>query len=192
VNLEDYLDTGLFLDHRYTRRLLGRLAEGRHFLSLFGYTGTASVYAARGGALSTTTVDMSRTYLEWARRNLALNGFEGPAHRLVQADCLQWLRKAGGGRRYGLIFLDPPSFSRSKRMLGTFDVQRDHAGLIRLTMPLLKPGGTLIFSNNLRRFRMDREALADLDIEDITAATIPKDFGRNPRVHSCWRIGHGH
>jgi 23S rRNA (guanine2445-N2)-methyltransferase / 23S rRNA (guanine2069-N7)-methyltransferase len=190
VNFEDYLDTGLFLDHRDTRRLLGELAGGHHYLGLFGYTGTASAYAARGGALSTTTIDMSNTYLEWAERNLALNGFEGSDHRLVQADCLQWLRRAGEGRRYGLIFLDPPSFSRSKRMQGTFDVQRDHAGLIRLTMRLLEPGGTLIFSNNLRRFRMDREALADLAIEDISAITLPKDFARNPRIHNCWRIGY--
>jgi 23S rRNA (guanine2445-N2)-methyltransferase / 23S rRNA (guanine2069-N7)-methyltransferase len=190
VNFEDYLDTGLFLDHRATRRLIRELAGGRHYLGLFGYTGTASVYAAHGGALSTTTVDMSNTYLEWAGRNLAQNGFEGPDYRLVQADCLQWLRKASEGQRYGLIFLDPPSFSRSKRMQGTFDVQRDHVGLIRLTMRLLAPGGTLIFSNNLRRFRMDREALADLDLEDIRAITLPKDFARNPRIHHCWRIGH--
>jgi 23S rRNA (guanine2445-N2)-methyltransferase / 23S rRNA (guanine2069-N7)-methyltransferase len=191
VNFADYLDTGLFLDHRDTRRLLGELARGLHFLNLFAYTGAASVYAAHGGALSTTTVDMSNTYLDWARRNLALNGFEGPSHRLIQADCLQWLREAAAGRRYGLIFLDPPSFSSSKRMMGTFDVQRDHAGLIRLALPLLEPDGTLIFSNNLRRFRMDREALPDLEIEDITAATLPKDFARNPRIHNCWRVRRG-
>lgn len=191
VNFEDYLDTGLFLDHRDTRRLLGSLARGKHYLGLFGYTGATSLYAARGGALSTTTVDLSKTYLDWAQRNLALNGFAGPDHHLVQADCLQWLRQGRGGHRYGLIFLDPPSFSRSKRMQGTFDVQRDHAGLVRLTMRLLEPDGTLIFSNNLRRFRMDREALADFAIEDISSSTLPKDFARNPRIHNCWRIGHG-
>lgn len=188
VNFEDYLDTGLYLDHRETRRLVGELAAGRHFLNLFAYTGTASVYAAKGGALSTCTLDMSRTYLDWARRNLALNGIEGHKHELVQADCLQWLEQAAGRRRFGLIFLDPPSFSTSKRMDGTLDVQRDHVALIRNTLRLLEPDGVLIFSTNLRRFRMDGEALSDLELEDISRATLPKDFSRNPRVHACWRI----
>lgn len=189
VNFEDYLDTGLFLDHRDTRRMLGGLAAGRDFLNLFGYTGSASVYAAGGGARSTTTVDLSNTYLDWARRNLALNGFTGPSHRLIQADCLRWLAEAERERRrYGLIFLDPPTFSTSKRMADTLDVQRDHVGLIRDAVALLEPDGVLIFSNNLRRFRMDRDALADLAVEDISAQTIPKDFARNPRIHQCWRI----
>jgi len=190
VNFEDYLDTGLFLDHRDTRRLLGELAAGRHFLNLFAYTGTASVYAAHGGALGTTTVDMSRTYLDWAGRNLALNGFgDRDSHRLLQADCLRWLRTAADAeKRWGLIFLDPPSFSASKRMAGTFDVQRDHVRLIRDAAKLLEPNGILIFSNNLRRFRMDGPALTGLALEDITATTLPKDFARNPRIHNCWRI----
>jgi 23S rRNA (guanine2445-N2)-methyltransferase / 23S rRNA (guanine2069-N7)-methyltransferase len=189
VNFEDYLDTGLFLDHRITRTLVGELAAGRDFLNLFAYTGTASVYAARGGAASTTTVDMSATYLDWARRNMALNGFVGRQHDYVQADCLAWLDTASRGRRcYGLIFLDPPSFSTSKRMTGTFDVQRDHVALIGTTARLLAPGGTLIFSNNLRRFRMNREALRGLTIEDISRATLPRDFARNPRIHTCWKI----
>ncbi len=187
VNFEDYLDTGLFLDHRETRRLLGELAAVRRFLNLFGYTGTATVYAAKGGALSTTTVDMSLTYLEWARRNLALNGFSGSDHALVQADCAQWLGRPGG-RPYGLIFLDPPSFSASKRMRGTLDIQRDHVTLIRDALRLLEPDGTLIFSTNLRRFRIDVDALHDLSLEDVSAATLPKDFARNPRIHSCWMI----
>jgi 23S rRNA (guanine2445-N2)-methyltransferase / 23S rRNA (guanine2069-N7)-methyltransferase len=187
VNFEDYLDTGLFLDHREIRRLLGELAAGRHFLNLFGYTGTASVYAAQGGALSTTTVDMSNTYQDWARRNLALNGFSGPTHELIQADCLRWLESAGGGR-YGLIFLDPPTFSASKRMQGTLDIQRDHVTLIRGAVRLLQAGGTLLFSTNLRRFGMDKAAMTDLSLEDITVTTLPKDFARNPRVHSCWMI----
>jgi 23S rRNA (guanine2445-N2)-methyltransferase / 23S rRNA (guanine2069-N7)-methyltransferase len=189
VNFEGYLDTGLFLDHRDTRRMLGELAAGQDFLNLFGYTGAASVYAARGGALATTTVDLSHTYLDWAERNLALNGFTGPAHRLIQADCLRWLGEAAReGRRYGLIFLDPPTFSTSKRMEGTLDIQRDHVRLIRAAVALLAPDGVLIFSNNLRRFRLDADALADLSVEDITAQTIPKDFARNPRMHNCWRI----
>jgi len=190
VNFTDYLDTGLFLDHRLTRALIGDLAEGRRFLNLFAYTGAATVHAAQGGAAATTSVDLSRTYLDWARRNLELNGLAGEQHALVQADCLQWLADAARRRepRYGLVFLDPPTFSTSKRMTGTLDVQRDHVKLIRLAAGLLEPDGVLIFSNNLRRFRMDREALAELVIADITRATLPKDFERNPRIHNCWRI----
>ncbi len=182
VNFEDYLDTGLFLDHREVRRLIGELALGRRFLNLFGYTGTASVHAAAGGALGTTTVDLSRTYLDWAGRNLALNGFGTRDHELIQADCLRWPREQAGHRRWGLILLDPPSFSVSKRMTETLDVQRDHLALIQDAARLLEPGGILIFSNNLRRFRLEREALEGLGglaIQNITAATLPKDFARN-------------
>jgi len=191
VNFEDYLDTGLFLDHRLVRRLIGELAAGRRFLNLFGYTGTASVHAAAGGALSTTTVDLSRTYLDWAGRNLTLNGFRGWNHELIQADCLHWPRDQAGRRSWGLILLDPPSFSTSKRMTGTLDVQRDHLTLIQDALRLLEPGGILIFSNNLRRFQLDREALgamAGLEIRDLTAATLPRDFARNPRIHNVWRF----
>lgn len=188
VNFEDHLDTGLFLDHRITRNLLAGLAEGRRFLNLFGYTGAASVYAARGGASTTTTIDMSNTYLEWARQNMALNGFQGPEHQFVRVDCREWLARGGGGVRYGLIFLDPPSFSSSKRMEGTLDIQRDHVELIRNAAGLLEPDGVLIFSNNLRGFKMDREALAGLQVEDISRETLPKDFERNPKIHNCWRI----
>jgi 23S rRNA (guanine2445-N2)-methyltransferase / 23S rRNA (guanine2069-N7)-methyltransferase len=188
VNFEDYLDTGLFLDHRDTRRMLGELAAGKRFLNLFAYTGTASVYAASGGAVSTTSVDLSNTYLDWARRNLALNGFSRPEHELIQADCLRWIEQAAGRRRFGLVFLDPPSFSTSKRMTDTLDVQRDHVALIRAALRLLEPDGVLVFSNNLRRFRMDLDALSNLAIENITAATLPKDFARNPHIHGCWRI----
>jgi 23S rRNA (guanine2445-N2)-methyltransferase / 23S rRNA (guanine2069-N7)-methyltransferase len=189
VNFEDYLDTGLFLDHRETRRLIATLAADRHMLNLFGYTGTASCYAARGGARSTTTVDLSKTYLDWARRNLSLNGFRGDAHTLVQANCLEWLENARAYRgHFGLIFLDPPTFSTSKRMRGSFDVERDQLALIRAALALLAPDGDLIFSTNKRRFRLDEDALADLSVEDISAQTIPKDFARNPRIHRCWRI----
>jgi 23S rRNA (guanine2445-N2)-methyltransferase / 23S rRNA (guanine2069-N7)-methyltransferase len=188
VNFDNYLDTGLFLDHSITRAMLGRLAQGRDFLNLFAYTGSASVYAGSGGAASTTTLDMSKTYTEWARRNMALNGLRGKQHRLIQADCLAWLKSAAGKQRYGLIFLDPPSFSASQRMQGTFDVQRDHVRLIRAASRLLTDDGTLIFSNNLRRFRMDQEALSELTIEDISRRTLPTDFKRNPRIHNCWRI----
>lgn len=191
VNFDDYLDTGLFLDHRTTRGMLAGLAAGRDFLNLFAYTGSATVHAAGGGARSTTTVDMSHTYLDWARRNMALNGCSGAHHDFVQANCLDWLDLAARQtRRYGLIFLDPPSFSTSKRMAGTFDVQRDHVALLQKTARLLTPDGVLIFSNNLRRFRMDRDALAGLTTSDISRATLPKDFARNPRIHNCWRITH--
>jgi len=189
VNFSDYLDTGLFLDHRLTRARVRELAHGRHFLNLFAYTSTATVYAAAGGAAGTTSVDMSRTYVGWARRNLALNGYANTRHRVVQADCLQWLQAAGGEKmRYGLIFLDPPSFSNSARMADSFDVQADHVALIRNAARLLAPGGILIFSNNLRTFKLDREALAEFRIEDISRATIPEDFARNPRIHHCWMI----
>ncbi|HEX5514255.1 MAG TPA: bifunctional 23S rRNA (guanine(2069)-N(7))-methyltransferase RlmK/23S rRNA (guanine(2445)-N(2))-methyltransferase RlmL [Gammaproteobacteria bacterium] len=190
VNFTDYLDTGLFLDHRPTRTRIGQLAQGKRFLNLFCYTGAASVHAAVGGASSTTSVDMSRTYLDWAERNLALNGFRGPWHELIQADCLSWLAEQSGKRRrqYDLIFLDPPSFSNSKRMQNTFDVQRDHVALLRQAASLLAPDGLLIFSNNLRRFRLDADALPELDIRDITRETIPPDFARNPKVHHCFEI----
>ncbi len=188
VNFEDYLDTGLFLDHRLTRQLLADLAPGRSFLNLFAYTGTASVYAARGGALATTSIDMSNTYLDWARRNMVLNGFTGAEHRFIRADCIEWLKQGGDGDRYGLIFLDPPSFSTSKRMEAILDLQRDHVELIRSSASLLAPEGVLIFSNNLRRFRMDRESLRDLEVEEISRAMLPIDFRRNPRIHNVWRI----
>jgi 23S rRNA (guanine2445-N2)-methyltransferase / 23S rRNA (guanine2069-N7)-methyltransferase len=187
VNFTDYLDTGLFLDHRRTRQKLRELANGARFLNLFAYTGTASVYAAAGGAVATTTVDMSHTYLDWARRNMALNGYTGAQHRFEQDDCFAWLR-AHERERYDLIFLDPPTFSNSKRMDGTFDVQRDHIELLDATLRLLAPGGTLVFSNNFRRFRLDAAALRGVTIEDITRATLPRDFERNPRVHQCWTM----
>ncbi|QGU32154.1 bifunctional 23S rRNA (guanine(2069)-N(7))-methyltransferase RlmK/23S rRNA (guanine(2445)-N(2))-methyltransferase RlmL [Thermochromatium tepidum] len=190
VNFEDYLDTGLFLNHREVRRLIGALAAGKRFLNLFAYTGTATVYAAKGGAVSTTTVDLSRTYLNWAARNLELNGIQGPNHRLIQADCLRWIESMFGRCRFDLIFLDPPSFSTSKRMQGTLDIQRDHVAIIQSTMRLLEPGGRLIFSNNLRRFRLDLEGLAPFEVSDISAQTLPRDFARNPRLHHCWVIQH--
>lgn len=186
VNFTDYLDTGLFLDHRPTRQLLRQMAPAKSFLNLFAYTGAATVYAAAGGARATTTVDLSSVYLDWAKRNLALNGFSGPQHEYVRADCLEWLQRER--RRFDLIFLDPPTFSTSKRMEATFDVQRDHVQLLRTAGGLLAAGGMLIFSNNNRRFKMDCESLPELQIEDISRQTIPRDFERNPRIHNCWRI----
>jgi 23S rRNA (guanine2445-N2)-methyltransferase / 23S rRNA (guanine2069-N7)-methyltransferase len=189
VNFTDYLDTGLFLDHRLTRRHLGKLSKDRRFLNLFAYTGTATVYAAGGGASSSTTVDMSRTYLEWAKRNLALNDLAGPQHGFVQADCLTWLQEQGERtRRYDLMFIDPPTHSRSKRMEEDFDVQRDHVRLLSLAAKLLVPGGAILFSNNYTRFKLDVAALERFDIQDLTRETLPKDFERNPRIHTCYLL----
>jgi 23S rRNA (guanine2445-N2)-methyltransferase / 23S rRNA (guanine2069-N7)-methyltransferase len=186
VNFSDYLDTGLFLDHRSTRALIGELAHGRHFLNLFGYTGTASVHAARSRARSTTTVDMSYTYLDWAKRNFSLNGISGK-HHFIQADVLEWLQQKQQ-QRYGLIFLDPPTFSRSKRMEDTLDIQRDHVKLITDTAQLLDKDGVLIFSTNLRKFKLDQEALGDFIIDDISKKTLPEDFKGNPKIHQCFKI----
>ena len=186
VNFTDYLDTGLFLDHRLTRRLIGELAAGQRFLNLFGYTGTASVWAALGGATRTTTVDLSATYLDWARRNFGLNGLHGPKHALVRADCRQWLAQARDS--YDLIFLDPPTFSNSKRMDGILDLQRDHVALLRQTARLLTPDGVLLFSTNQRNFRLDRAGLPELAFEDWSRRTLPPDFARDPKIHRCWRI----
>lgn len=163
VNLTDYLDTGLFLDHRIARRMLGQMSKGKDFLNLFSYTGSASVHAGLGGARSTTTVDMSRTYLEWAERNLRLNGLTGRAHRLMQADVLGWLREST--EQFDLIFIDPPTFSNSKRMEDAFDVQRDHIRLMTDLKRLLRKGGTIMFSNNKRGFRMDHDGLAALGLK---------------------------
>jgi len=189
VNFRDYLDTGLFLDHRIMRDMLRSWAKDTDFLNLFCYTGSASVYAAAGGARSTTGVDLSNTYLDWAHENLLLNGFGGNNHELYRADCLAWLEEQESrGPRFDLIFVDPPTFSNSKRMDGVLDVQRDHAGMIRRSLKLLRPAGRLVFSTNYTRFKLDLEALADLAIEDISAATIPKDFERHARIHRCFSV----
>ncbi len=187
VNFTDYLDTGLFLDTRPVRQLLAKLAKGRDFLNLFGYTGTATVTAALAGARSTTTVDLSRTYLDWAERNLELNGARGRQHQLLQEDVLTWIEQPPA-KQYGLIYLDPPTFSRSKRMRDTLDIQRDHERLIRQTLKHLADDGILIFCCNLQSFKLDRPALSDLSIEDITRSTLPPDFARQPKIHQCFRI----
>jgi 23S rRNA (guanine2445-N2)-methyltransferase / 23S rRNA (guanine2069-N7)-methyltransferase len=189
VNFRDYLDTGLFLDHRIVRAMLRDWAKGADFLNLFCYTGSATVYAAAGGARSTTGVDLSNTYLDWAHENLLLNGFRGDNHELYRADCLAWLEEQEPrGARFDLIFLDPPTFSNSKRMEGVLDVQRDHVGMIRRSLKLLRPAGRLVFSTNYTRFKLDERALEDLAIEDISAATVPKDFERHARIHKCFVV----
>lgn len=189
VNFEDYLDTGLFLDQRLTRERLRAASRGRRFLNLFAYTGTATVYAAAGGATGTTSVDLSKTYLDWARRNLALNALPGSSHDFVQADCRQWLPEAlREDARYGLIFLDPPTFSNSKRMHGVLDVQRDHARLIEQSMRLLAPGGLLVFSTNAQRFRLEPSLEQCYAVRDVSAQTVPLDFKRNPHIHRCFEL----
>ena len=189
VNFDDYLDTGLFLDHRTTRGLLRAAASGKRFLNLFAYTCTASVYAAAGGAVSTTSVDMSNTYLNWAQRNFELNGLSPERHGLVQADCRVWLEEAGRRReRYDLIFIDPPTFSNSKRMEGVFDVERDHPEFIEGCMRVLALDGLVVFSTNSQRFRLDESLSQRYDIRDISGKTLPRDFERNPRIHKCFEI----
>jgi 23S rRNA (cytosine1962-C5)-methyltransferase len=191
VNLSDRLDTGLFLDHRLTRARVRAEAAGARFLNLFAYTGAFTVYAAAGGARTTTSVDLSNTYLDWAARNLALNLLAGAQHALVRADALAWLdRAARGAERWDLVVLDPPPFSTSKGMRGTFDVQRDHLDLLRATLAVVAPGGTLYFSTNYRRFRLDPRASALGSFEELTPASLPPDVQRAD-AHRCWRVQAG-
>ncbi|MEX2499813.1 MAG: bifunctional 23S rRNA (guanine(2069)-N(7))-methyltransferase RlmK/23S rRNA (guanine(2445)-N(2))-methyltransferase RlmL [Wenzhouxiangellaceae bacterium] len=184
VNLTDHLDTGLFLDHRPVRLWLSEVAADKRVLNLFCYTGAATVHAAIGGARTSTSVDLSRTYLDWFKRNMALNGFDDGAHRAIRADAREWLDQCR--EQFDLIFLDPPSFSNSKKMDSSLDIQRDHAALIRQAMRRLAPDGVLMFSTNLRRFRLDAELATELHIEDKTTWSIPKDFERNRKIHQCW------
>lgn len=186
INLKDYLDTGLFLDQRLTRKLISQISANKSFLNLFAYTGSATVYAAAGGASSSTTVDMSNTYLAWAQENLKLNRLSGKQHEFIREDCIQWLSDAAReGRRYQLIFLDPPTFSNSKRMDHTLDIKRDHVELITQAMALLDDSGVLIFSSNAHGFKLDQEHLEAYSIRDITRMTTAEDFRRKP-AHVCW------
>lgn len=193
VNLHGYLDTGLFLDHRVTRGMVGERARGKRFLNLFSYTGSFTVHAARAGAISSESVDLSNTYSQWAERNLRLNSIDLARHRIVRADVFTWLRDAvsayEAGDRDGvdLIVLDPPTFSNSKAMQGILDVQRDHPWLIRQCLALLAPGGTLFFSTNLRSFELDLLVQEKARFEEISAKTVPDDF-RDGRIHRCWLI----
>jgi 23S rRNA (cytosine1962-C5)-methyltransferase len=188
VNLDAYLDTGLFLDHRNTRALVQAEASGKRFLNLFCYTGSFTVYAAKGGAAESVSVDLSNTYLEWARRNFALNGIDANRHRLERADVLRWLDDAvAARRRFDLIVLDSPAFSTSKAMAGVLDVQRDYPVLLERCRELLTEGGALYFSTNLRTFKFDAATVSGLAGEEISARTVPDDF-RNRRIHRCWRF----
>ena len=164
------------------------MSAGKRFLNLFGYTGAASVYAAAGGAVLTVTVDASKTYLDWAQRNFALNGLDPQRHEFVEEDCLEWLRRQK--RSFDLIFVDPPTFSNSKERTEDFFIQRDYPVLLKEACRLLETDGTLLFSTNFRRFKLDPEHFPGFAITDISAATIAPDFARNQRIHRCWRFRH--
>lgn len=190
LNLYDYVDTGIFLDHRPIRRWLYENSRDKKVLNLFCYTATVSVQAALGGASETLSIDMSNTYLDWARRNFLLNRLPKKPHRLLREDCLEWLELQSKRPKYeyDIIFLDPPSFSNSKRMASVLDIQQDHVKLIKQSMSLLKSDGVLIFSTNLRSFKLDQISLSMYAIEDITRASIDPDFERNTRIHQCFKI----
>ncbi len=185
INLTEYLDTGIFLDHRIIRDRIRSMAKGSRFLNLFGYTGTAAVYAAAGGAASTLTVDLSSTYLDWAKENMAVNKIPLTSHRFIRDDVFHWLKQSS--ETFDLIFLDPPTFSNSKDVPGTLDTQRDHPALIALAMEHLSPKGTLIFSTNYRKFSLDEQIPREYSVKDITQESIPDDF-RNRNIHTCYLI----
>ena len=189
VNLKDYLDTGLFLDHRPIRQWIEQRAGDKRFLNLFAYTGAATVHAGMGGATRSLSVDLSNTYLDWLVENLRINGLDTGQHSVLRADCLEWLKKKPK-EMFDLIFLDPPTFSNSSRMEDVLDVQRDQVPLIEGAMARLSAEGTLIFSTNFRRFSLAEEIAADYQVEDITRRTIDRDFARNPKIHQCWLIRH--
>lgn len=188
VNFTNYIDNGLFLDHRLTRQLIRELAKDKQVLNLFSYTGSISVYAAAGGAASVTSIDLSKTYMEWCKENFKINNIDLKNHSFIREDCLEWIKRPHPSRKYDLIFLDPPTFSNSKKMENSFDIQRDHADLIRMTMQHLATDGLLIFSNNFRKFKMEKSLFETYSINDITKRTLAKDFTRSPKIHNCWEI----
>ena len=191
VNLIDYVDTGLFLDHRVTRSIVGSLCSGRRFLNLFSYTGSFTVYAAGGGARATTSVDTSNTYNEWAQENLRINGFAGSTHRFERQDVFRFLQAAWQkNERYDCIVVDPPTFSNSKKMEGILDIQRDHPRLVHDAARLLTPAGLLFFSTNARSFRWKIEERTGISVREITSDTVPEDF-RDHRPHRAWMLQKG-
>jgi 23S rRNA G2069 N7-methylase RlmK/C1962 C5-methylase RlmI len=189
VNLSDYLDTGLFLDHRFSRKWVRENASGKRVLNLFCYTGTVSANALYGGASEVVSVDLSSTYLDWALENLKINGLDGRNHTAVRADVLSWLSDYSDGHKFDLIFLDPPSFSNSKKMKDDFDVQTDHQWLVEQCMERLDVSGVLFFSNNLRTFKMSPVLLEKFKCTEITKKTLPPDF-RNELIHRAWLFEH--
>ncbi|MCP3851519.1 MAG: bifunctional 23S rRNA (guanine(2069)-N(7))-methyltransferase RlmK/23S rRNA (guanine(2445)-N(2))-methyltransferase RlmL [Gammaproteobacteria bacterium] len=188
VNFTEYLDTGLFLDHRITRSLIAEYAQGKTFLNLFGYTGSATVYAAVGEATSTTTIDISEKYLNRAEANLSLNGIGGPLHQTIQVDAMEWLKRESA--TYGMIFVDPPTFSNNRHTNTVFDIQADHLQLLQLTMKRLSLNGTLIFSTNSRKFKLDDTLSEQFMVNDITEKTLPPDFSETTPPHKCWTFTH--
>lgn len=188
INLTDYLDTGLFLDHRPIRQKIFKSAQGKKFLNLFCYTGSVSVFAALAGA-RTTSVDMSQTYLRWAQDNFELNNVDLGDHSFINANVIEWLRDNRYLKKFDLIFLDPPTFSNSKKMDSTFDVERDQDFLVSACMQMLHPEGTLYFSNNKRSFKLSSEVSQSFKVRDITRDTIPQDF-HDGKIHCCYEIKH--
>jgi 23S rRNA G2069 N7-methylase RlmK/C1962 C5-methylase RlmI len=188
INPDDFLDTGLFSDHRETRVLIRELAAGKDFLNLFAYTGSFTCAAAAGGAGTTTTVDRSETYLKWAEDNLKLNGLQGPQHTRIQSDVDRYLERARRERkRFTLAFVDPPSFFRNQRTGVSFDINKNHPELIQNVLTVMAPGSIVFFSTNHQRFEPRLEGLPVKDLIEITPGTIPEDY-RNRRVHRCWRM----
>ena len=186
INPADYLDTGLFLDHRNTRAMVRDRAAGKSVLNLFAYTGSFTVYAAAGDAASTDTLDLSNTYLKWAQRNLTINELDGPQHRFLQVDVLDWLSDKPT-RKWDLIVLDPPTFSNSKRMRGTLDIQRDHTWILHRALDRLAPGGEIFFSTNLKKFKLEVDAFPGIKIKNISGQTIANDF-QDKRIHHCFLV----
>ena len=186
------MDTGIFLDYRPVRKLIKSLSNNARFLNLFAYTGTASVYAAAGGAKSIETLDMSNTYLDWARENMQLNDYENEEYTFLKADCIKWLDKASHDTsmvgRYDLILFDPPTFSNSKTMDYPFDVQSDHIHMIEKCIKVLSFDGVIIFSTNYKKFKMDEKIIRKYDVEDVTYKTTDEDFKRKKSGHKCWLI----
>lgn len=187
VNLSDYVDTGLFLDHRITRSMVREEAAGKSFLNLFAYTGSFSVYAAHGGAASTTTVDWSNTYLQWAKRNFTMNRLDGPQHEFARMGTLEFLHTHRPEPTYDLCVVDPPTFSNSKRTEDVWDVQHSYIEMFEQLLPLMKPGGVIYFSTNFRRFKMDESQINVSECYEISRQTVPPEY-RNQRIHRCWKM----
>ncbi len=187
VNLRDYMDTGLFPDHRLSRRMIREAAGGRKVLNLFGYTGAFTVYAAAGGAASSVTVDLSSSYLRWAEENMALNGFPLELHSFVPGDARTYLQEAvSEGKRFEIIILDPPTFSNSRKMEGTFDIQRDYVWFLGQALQLLTGEGSIFFSTNFQKFHFDPGRIRGAEIRETTSSTVPPDFDGKRKPHRSW------
>ena len=189
LNLTDYIDTGLFLDHRNTRRMVGESARGKDFLNLFSYTGSFSVYAADGGARTTTTVDLSKNYLDWAKRNFEANELLNSKHVFIASDVIHYLRSAQEDKRkrYDLVVVDPPTFSNSKKTYNDWNVQERHVEMLNLIRGVMRPGGLVYFSTNFRKFKLDEANIKGFEVREISSQTVPEDF-RNKKIHRCWAL----